>query len=107
LKSLNEYLDFKGPGEEIGNGAKTWLFTKALELGNEAQKQILVENNGKVEGIEKVKEVYRELGVPRLAQEYQDKFLVELKGELDALSTGLPPIVADLVVKLVTRPSED
>jgi hypothetical protein len=64
-----------------------------------------VDSTGKAEGIEKVKEVYRELGVLRLAQEYQDKFLVELKGELDALSTALPPIVADLIVKLLTPDS--
>jgi hypothetical protein len=107
LKSIREYLDFRGPGEAITNGAETWLLSKALELGSEAQKQILTEANGKVDGIEKVNQVYGELGVDGLAREFQDTFLGELKGKLEVLAGVLSPAVVDLIIKLLTRPSED
>jgi hypothetical protein len=74
------------------------LFKKALELGNEDQKARLIENNGKVEGIEKVREVYRELGIDRISREFQREFLEDLKSKLDTLSSILPVGVIDLVI---------
>jgi farnesyl diphosphate synthase len=62
-------------GTDIEDAKCSWLVCKALEMVNEEQKKVLVENYGKhdAEGVEKVKELYRELKLEELFTAYEEK----------------------------------
>ena len=76
-------------GTDIEDAKCSWLVCKALELVDEEQKQILVNHYGKheEEGVQKVKELYRELKLEELYQEYEE----EQKKACDELIAGIEP----------------
>jgi hypothetical protein len=103
LKVAREFADFRAAGEAIVNGARTWLFEKALETAGEEQKAVLRESNGKSDGVEAVREIYRNLGVDALCTQFLDAFASDLKARLDELKEILPEAVADIVLSALSR----
>ena len=68
-------------GTDIPDGKASWLFVKALELANEEQKKILKENVGhpEQEKIQKVIDVYNQLGMDKVSWDAAFKSYEELK----------------------------
>jgi len=76
-------------GTDIEDAKCSWLVCKALELVNDDQKQILVDHYGRhdAEGVQKVKELYKELKLEELYHEYEE----EQKEKCDELIAGIEP----------------
>ena len=76
-------------GTDIEDAKCSWLVCKALELVNEEQKAILFEHYGKhdPEGVEKVKALYRELGLEKIYEDYEE----EQKKAIDELIASIEP----------------
>lgn len=76
-------------GTDIEDAKCSWLVCKALELVTPDQKQILLDNYGKhdAEGVQKVKDLYRDLGLEKVYQDYEE----EQKKACDELIESIEP----------------
>lgn len=76
-------------GTDIEDAKCSWLVCKALELVTDEQKKVLEENYGKhdAEGVQKVKDLYRELKLEELFHEYEE----EQKAACDELIAKIEP----------------
>jgi len=76
-------------GTDIEDAKCSWLVCKALELVNEDQKKILVDyyGNHEPEGVQKVKDLYKELKLQELYHKYEE----EQKETCDKLIAKIEP----------------
>ena len=76
-------------GTDIEDAKCSWLVCKALELVTPEQKEVLVAHYGKhdPEGVEKVKALYRELGLEKIYEDYEE----EQKKACDELIATIQP----------------
>ena len=76
-------------GTDIEDAKCSWLVCKALELVTPEQKEVLVTHYGKhdPEGVEKVKALYRELGLEKIYEDYEE----EQKKACDELIATIQP----------------
>ena len=76
-------------GTDIEDAKCSWMVCKALELATEEQREVLLEHYGKhdPDGVEKVKGLYRDLGLEGVYRDYEE----EQKKECDALIAEIEP----------------
>jgi len=77
-------------GTDIQDGKCSWMIVKALELANDEQRNILALHYGSqnAEDVETVQEIYRNLDVLGMFEEYEAKFYVTIMKHIDNLCTG-------------------
>lgn len=96
----DDYLDNFGLPEHIGkigtdimDNKCSWLVNKALEIVTPEQRQILEENYGRKDKAReaKVKQLYDELKLEKIYQEYEEKRVAEIKKSISEIdeSEGL------------------
>lgn len=78
----DDYLDCYGDvattgkvGTDIQDGKCSWLIIQAMKHATDSQKEILLKNYGKhdVNSINKVKEIYNEIGLEQIFHDYESK----------------------------------
>lgn len=77
----DDFLDYAGTPEQIGkigtdivDNKCSWCINKAVSLANASQRAILDENYGRKDPAKeaKVKEVYEQLGLPKIYSDYEE-----------------------------------
>jgi farnesyl diphosphate synthase len=91
----DDYLDFSGTPEQIGkigtdiaDNKCSWCINKALALASPTQREILDANYGRKEdpeAEERVKEVFREVGIDALYAEYEAQVYERINALIDAV----------------------
>lgn len=109
----DDYLDCFGSKESIGKsgtdiieGKCSWPFVKSLENSNADQRKILLENYGKDDSVceDRVKKVYREVGVPKLYEEQEETSYQEISERIRTISNqGLRQLLLRLVDQIYKR----
>jgi farnesyl diphosphate synthase len=76
-------------GTDIEDAKCSWLVCKALELATPEQKELLIQHYGQhdPEGVAKVKALYRELGLEKIYEDYEE----EQKKACDELIAKIEP----------------
>lgn len=79
-------------GTDIQDGKISWLFAKAMEVGNEEQRKLLRENIGhhEEEKVNIVRQIYKDLEIQRLSEEAQIKQYEEVKDFFSKVDSRLP-----------------
>lgn len=79
-------------GSDIQEGKVTWLFAKAMEVGNEQQKKLLMENNGhkEQEKVDIVKQIYSDLHIEELCIQHQDQEYQIIKDTMSKIDDRVP-----------------
>ncbi|GMI36173.1 hypothetical protein TeGR_g7093 [Tetraparma gracilis] len=110
----DDYLDCFGKPEDIGkvgtdiqDNKCSWLVVKALEKANEKQRKVLEQNYGKWDAskVKKVKQLYEELEIPKLFNEYEEASYASIQAEL-AKVTLMPKDVFQLLLKKIYKRSK-
>lgn len=95
----DDWIDIYGTSSKIGKvgsdiqeGKVTWLFAKAMEIGNEQQKKLLMENNGhkEQEKVDTVKQIYADLHIEEICLRHQDQEYESIKQILDNFDSRIP-----------------
>jgi len=97
----DDYLDcFGNPavsgkvGTDIQDGKCSWLIVIAMQRANPAMKKELEENYGLTDPakVERVKEIYRELQIPKIYEKYEEESYEEIQTGIQqtSASKGLP-----------------
>jgi farnesyl diphosphate synthase len=107
LKCKEEYADFLTDGAEIVNGSNGWMFLRAMAVADEDQRKLLHTNIGKADedATERVKRLYRALGVDPECPEYQRVTFQALATRLGGFSQLIPPRLMERILALL-RPSD-
>ncbi|XP_031621837.1 farnesyl pyrophosphate synthase-like [Contarinia nasturtii] len=98
----NDYFDcfndanvLRKPGTDIEDGRCTWLAVTAMEHVSDEQKDILIKCYGQndAECIRQVKQVYKDLDLPKLYNQFADQTHYNIKKKIEAFSQqyDLPP----------------
>lgn len=92
-------------GTDIQDNKCSWLVVQALERANKEQKKLLLENYGKHESkkVEKVKDLYRDMGLFELFEQYEEESYQSIQKELDNLGNLPRPIFEDQLAKIYKR----
>ena len=92
-------------GRDIQDGKVSWLFAKAMELGNEQQRQILRDNIGheEQECVDKVKQVYADLHIDEVCRKHQDEEYEKLKDMLAKVDKRVPQGLIQFLLKFLDR----
>ncbi|XP_053212373.1 uncharacterized protein LOC128395909 isoform X2 [Panonychus citri] len=94
-------------GRDIEEGKCCWLFVNALKLCSEEQKKILVDNYALEDpaAVAKVREIYDQLNMRKVFQDYEDESYKEIKGLIDsfAYSQLVPLEVFNWLLKKIYR----
>ena len=79
-------------GSDIQEGKVTWLFAKAMEIGNEQQKKQLMENNGhkEQEKVNTVKQIYSDLHIEEICLHHQEQEYDNVKQVLEKIDSRIP-----------------
>ena len=79
-------------GSDIQEGKVTWLFAKAMEIGNEQQKKLLMENNGhkEQEKVDTVKQIYSDLHIEEICLHHQEQEYENVKKLLENADSRIP-----------------
>ncbi|EGV62778.1 Farnesyl pyrophosphate synthetase [Yamadazyma tenuis] len=96
----DDYLDCFGTPEQIGkigtdikDNKCSWVVNQALKLVTPEQRQVLEENYGRKDDVKeaKCKQLFNDLGIEAIYQEYEESIVGELKGKIEAIneSSGL------------------
>ncbi|XP_046687816.1 farnesyl pyrophosphate synthase-like [Homalodisca vitripennis] len=82
----------KRPGHDIEDGRCTWLIVVALQRATPTQKKALIENYGKrdEEKVNRVKELYGEIGIPQTYKLYEEHSYELLCNQIQQTSSKLP-----------------
>eukprot|EP00158_Paraphelidium_tribonemae_P001343 Partr_v1_DN24279_c0_g2_i1_m36880 putative farnesyl pyrophosphate len=111
----DDYLDCFGTPEKIGkigtdiqDNKCSWLVVQALKLASPADRRVLEENYGKKndeEAVERVKALYRQLDLPRVYREYEDKSYREIEALIAGVDASLVPhrVYQDFAAKIYKR----
>lgn len=109
----DDYLDCFGSKELIGKsgtdiieGKCSWPFVKSLEKSNADQKKVLLENYGKDDSVceDRVKMVYRQVGVPKLYEEQEETSYQEICETIKTISNqGLKQLLLRLMEQIYKR----
>ncbi|XP_063790985.1 farnesyl pyrophosphate synthase-like isoform X3 [Pseudophryne corroboree] len=95
----NDYLDCYGDpsitgkiGTDIQEKKCTWLVLEALKRVTPEQRKILEENYGHddVDKVQKVKQLYEDLGLPALYRQYEEESYQRLQILISQHANGLP-----------------
>jgi farnesyl diphosphate synthase len=93
----DDYLDCYGEPEHIGkigtdiiDNKCSWLVNKALELVNPEQRALLDDNYGRKDPDceQKVKELYKELGLEAHFKDYEQKSIKAIEGMIEKVDEG-------------------
>ncbi len=107
----DDYLDCFGSPEQIGKVGRDieeakcgWLVVTALKRCSAAQRKVLEENYGREEPerVALVKQVYRELDMPRVYAEYEERSYRQLQ-KLIGGQTLVPRAVFDDLLKKIYK----
>ena len=92
-------------GTDIQDNKCSWLVVQALERANKQQKKLLLDNYGQNDPkkVEKIKNLYREMGLFQLFEEYEEKSHQSIVKELDNLGNLPRPIFEDQLAKIYKR----
>ncbi|EAY05887.1 Polyprenyl synthetase family protein [Trichomonas vaginalis G3] len=79
-------------GTDIQDGKVSWLFAKAMEVGNEEQRKLLLENVGhhEPEKVQIVRDIYKALNIQKLSEEAQLAQYKELETYFSKVDPRLP-----------------
>ncbi|XP_067138920.1 farnesyl pyrophosphate synthase isoform X2 [Centruroides vittatus] len=109
----DDYLDCYGDqvitgkqGTDIADGKCSWMIVTALKKASEEQIATLKENFGVHEesAIRKIKEVYDELELPKLYDQYEEETFRELTMLIDNInSSDLPPEMFHTLMKMIYK----
>lgn len=110
----DDYLDCYGEPETIGkigtdiqDNKCSWLVVQALERASADQKKIIRENYGKEDeaAVERVKELYRDLKLEQVFQDYEQESFQQLTTTIQGQSQ-LPEGVFGLLLKKIYKRSK-
>jgi len=110
----DDYLDCFGDPEHIGkvgtdiqDNKCSWLVVQALDRCSPAQRALLEKNYGQWNDkkVEKVKELYRELDLPKLFEDYEEASYKSIQDQLEQLK-DVPREVFDLFLKKIYKRSK-
>lgn len=92
-------------GTDIQDNKCSWLVVQALERANKDQKKVLLENYGQHDPkkVEKIKKLYREMGLFELFEKYEETSYQSIQKELDNLGNLPRPIFEDQLAKIYKR----
>ncbi|KAL8142155.1 hypothetical protein V2J09_015187 [Rumex salicifolius] len=93
-------------GTDIEDFKCSWLVVKALELCDEQQRKLLIENYGKEDQncVAKVKQLYKELNLQAVFDEYENKSYEKLCKSIDAHpSQGIQAVLRSFLGKIYKR----
>ncbi|KAJ8429664.1 hypothetical protein Cgig2_027276 [Carnegiea gigantea] len=109
----DDYLDCFGDpkvigkiGTDIEDFKCSWLVVKALELCNDEQKKLLYENYGKEDPacVAKVKELYNELNVQGIFEEYESQSYEKLVNSIEVHpSKAVQAVLKSFLAKIYKR----
>ncbi|XP_069166472.1 farnesyl pyrophosphate synthase isoform X2 [Procambarus clarkii] len=94
----DDYLDCYGDssvtgkvGTDIGEGKCTWLSVVALQRASPSQRRLMEEHYGnpEPESVNKVKDLYMELGLPATYRAYEDSTSSMIRIHIQQISRGL------------------
>lgn len=109
----DDYLDCFGDPETIGkvgtdiqDNKCSWLIVQALERCNDQQRQALKDNYGKWDDakVAKIKELYRELDLPKVFREYEEESYQKIQEEMNQVP--LPRDVFDVLLSKIYKRSK-
>lgn len=91
-------------GRDIEDGRCTWLIVVALQRATPAQKQVLIDNYGyhDPERVEKVKEVYDDIGIVHTYKKYEEHSYDLICTQIQQISKGLPHQLFFRFLKIMT-----
>lgn len=113
----DDYLDCYGDpavtgkiGTDIEDGKCSWLIVKALEIANEDQKNLLCLHYGShdVKDVDVIKDIYLQLGVREMYNDYEEKFYKVIMDDIDSVCKNnvLPKEVFTSFLEKVFRRSK-
>jgi farnesyl diphosphate synthase len=114
FQSQDDYLDcFADPehlgkiGTDIQDHKCTWLLVNAMKLASPAQMQVILEHLGKDEpaSIQKIKELYLELGLDKLFDKFEDESYAEINEKIENAKGQVPSILFSKILKKIHRRS--
>jgi len=111
----DDYLDCFGDpevtgkvGTDIQDCKCSWLCVVALQRATPEQKAIIMENYGidKPENIQKIKELYREMDIPKVFNTYEEQTYQLISTHIQEMGYGLPKqLFIDMLQKIYHRSS--
>jgi farnesyl diphosphate synthase len=110
----DDYLDCYGKPEVIGkigtdiqDNKCSWLVVQALQRATPAQRKILLDNYGKWDDkkVKRVKDLYLEMGMEKIFQDYEESSYADIQRELDSL-TVMPRDVFELLLRKIYKRSK-
>ena len=110
----DDYLDCYGKPEVIGkigtdiqDNKCSWLVVQALARATQGQRKILRDNYGKWDDgkVKRVKDLYLEMGMEKIFQDYEESSYADIQRELDAL-TVMPRDVFELLLRKIYKRSK-
>jgi len=113
----DDYLDnFADPetlgkiGTDIQDNKCSWLVNQALKKANKEQRAVLEENYGRKDKVKeaKVKELFNELELEKVYQEYEERIVGEIRQMIDQVdeSEGLKKEVFEAFLKKIYKRSK-
>jgi len=106
----DDYLDCFGDpnligkiGTDIQDHKCTWLLAQALRICTPEQRQLIEENLGheEPEKVQKIKQLYIDLGIPKLYEQQEAESLARLQGLLKKYESLIPQGLFDAIIKRV------
>lgn len=94
-------------GTDIQDNKCSWLVVQALQRANAKQRKVLVDNYGKHDDkkVDKVKKLYKEMGMEELFAEYEEKSYADIMTMMDS-ATELPKEVFMFLLKKIYKRSK-
>ncbi|XP_037948253.1 farnesyl pyrophosphate synthase-like [Teleopsis dalmanni] len=95
-------------GTDIQDNKCSWLAVVCMQRANDEQKAIMAECYGKTdpENVERVKELYKELGIPNTYATYEEDSYNMIKTHIQQTSRGVPhEIFLEILNKIYQRAS--
>lgn len=108
----DDYMDCYGDpkvtgkiGTDIQDNKCSWLAVQCMERANAAQKLIMTENYGQKEEekVRRVKQLYDEIGLPSVYQQYERKSYEAIRAEIEQLPTDVSHTIFYKVLEKIYR----
>jgi farnesyl diphosphate synthase len=102
---MMSFSDSGKVGTDIEDNKCSWLIVNALKLASPGQRLILESNYGKKdeECVRRVKDVYLELDVLSIFNEYEERVHSELREQIRAVTVVPPVCFSSLLDKIYKR----
>jgi len=108
----DDYLDCYGDpkvigkiGRDIEENKCSWLIVQALRYANSDQRKVLEAHYGRdnAADVAKVKEIYKQLNIPKIFKDYEDESYSKLIKQIDGVLNMPKEVFLDLLARIYKR----